>query len=406
VTEPGSRPAAEPSKGDDPLEPPQGTHGRAQSRLRTVGPAELASALAAALHDGPVVAPFPTDPVERRQALAVLRPDRPVIEADAAVVISTSGSTGRPKAAVLSRAAIRASVAATHHRLGGPGDWVLALPGHHIAGLMVLARTVVAGTLAWPVRTDLRDLPAVAAELTGRRYLALVPTQLARARRNPRAWDALATFQAVLVGGGRAQPGLLAHARASGIPVVWTYGMSETCGGCVYDGRPLDGVEVVVVNDGQILIGGPVLFSGYRLRPELTRSSLVNGRLATADRGRWVDGRLEVLGRLDAVVITGGLNVDLSAVEVLVQEWAGRTGCEAVVVGVPDAEWGTKIVAVTDGPGDLTELQQLVRRSLPAYAAPRALVQLKQLPRLASGKPDRAVIKALVIRGTDPVTTG
>ena len=165
-------------------------------------------------------------------------------------------------------------------------------------------------------------------------------------------------------------------------------------------------MEVVVADDGQILIGGPVLFSGYRLRPELTRYSLLNGRLATADRGRWVDGRLEVLGRLDAVVITGGLNVDLAAVEVLVQNWAGRTGAEAVVVGVPDAEWGTKIVAVTDGPGDLTELQQLVRRSLPAYAAPRALMQLKHLPRLASGKPDRPAITALVIRGTDPVTTG
>ena len=188
--------------------------------------------------------------------------------------------------------------------------------------------------------------------------------------------------------------------------MVWTYGMSETCGGCVYDGRPLDGVEVVVADDGQILIGGPVLFSGYRLHPELTRSSLVDGRLATADRGCWVDGRLEVLGRLDSVVITGGLNVDLSAVEALVQEWAGRNGAEAVVVGVPDAEWGTKIVAVTDGPGDLTGLQQLVRRSLPAYAAPRALVQLKQLPRLASGKPDRAAITALVSRGSDPVATG
>ena len=235
---------------------------------------------------------------------------------------------------------------------------------------------------------------------------AVVPTQLARARRSPRVWAALAAFDAVLVGGGRAEAGLLADARASGIRVVGTYGMSETCGGCVYAGRPLDGVEVVVADDGQILIGGPMLFSGYRLRPELTRSSLVNGRMATADRGRWVDGRLEVLGRVDAVVITGGLNVDLSAVEMVVREWAGRSGSEAVVVGVPDAEWGTKIVAVTDGPGDLTELQQLVRRSLPAYAAPRALVQLKQLPRLASGKPDRPAITALVIRGTDPVTAG
>jgi O-succinylbenzoic acid--CoA ligase len=371
--------------------------------LRTVGPSELSSALAAALNGGPVVAPLPSEPVERRRALALLRPDRPVTEPDAAVVITTSGSMGRPKAAVLSRAAIQASVAATHDRLGGPGDWVLALPGHYIAGLMVLARTVVAGTRTWPVRTDLRDLPIAAAELSGRRYLALVPTQLARARRNPKVWATLATFQAVLVGGGRAETGLLAEAQSSGIPVVLTYGMSETCGGCVYSGRPLDGVQVVVADDEQILIGGPMLFSGYRLRPGLTRSSLVDGRLATADRGRWSDGRLEVLGRMDTVVSTGGLKVDLSAVEVLVQEWAGRTGSEAVVVGVPDAEWGTRVVAVTDGPADLIGLQQLVRRSLPAYAAPRAVLQLEQLPRLASGKPDRTAITALVTQGTDPV---
>jgi o-succinylbenzoate---CoA ligase len=374
--------------------------------MRTVGPDDLATALTAALHGGPVVAPLPSDEVERRRALALLRPDQPVTEPDAAVVITTSGSMGRPKAAVLSRAAIRASVTATHDRLGGPGDWVLALPGHYVAGLMVLARTVVADTRAWPVHTDLRDLPAAAAELTGRRYLALVPTQLARARRDRLVWAALATFDAVLIGGGRAQAGLLADAQASGIQAIGTYGMSETCGGCVYAGQPLDGVDVVVADDGQVLIGGPVLFSGYRLSPELTRSGMVGGRLATADRGRWVDGRLEVLGRLDAVVSTGGLKVDLSAVEVLVQEWADGAGCEAVVVAMPDAEWGTKIVAVTDGPGDLTVLQQVVRRSLPAYAVPRVLVQLQQLPRLASGKPDRSAITALVIRGSDPVTAG
>jgi O-succinylbenzoic acid--CoA ligase len=270
---------------------------------------------------------------------------------------------------------------------------------------MVLARTVLAGTRAWPVRSDLRDLPNAAAELTGRRYLALVPTQLARARRDPKVWAALAGFHAVLVGGGGTDAGLLADAEASGIPVISSYGLSETCGGCVYAGRPLDGVDVAIADDGQILIGGAVLFSGYRLRPDLTRSSLVGGRLATADRGRWVEGRLEVQGRLDSVVITGGLKVDLSAVEVLVREWAGYTGSEAIVVAVPDAEWGTRIVAVTDGSGELTELQQVVRRSLPAYAAPRSLVRLERLPRLASGKPDRAAITASVARGADPVST-
>ena len=274
---------------------------------------------------------------------------------------------------------------------------------------MVLARTVLGRTRAWPVRADLRDLPATLTDLTGRRYVSLVPTQLSRARREDRVWEALGAFDAVLVGGGRTEAGLLADARASGIRVVPTYGMSETCGGCVYAGRPLDGVDVVLADGGQILIGGKVLFSGYRLRPELTQASLVDGRLATADRGRWTDGRLEVLGRRDDVVITGGLNVDLAAVEGLVRGWAERSGAEAVVVGIPDPEWGTKIVAVTDGRGELADLQQVVRRSLPAYAAPRVLVCLKRLPRLASGKPDRRAIRALVTRehgiaGARPMT--
>ena len=331
----------------------------------------------------------------------MLRPDQPVTEPDAAVVVTTSGSTGRPKAAVLSSTAIRASVEATHARLGGPGDWVLALPGHYVAGLMVLARTVLGRTRAWPVRSDLRDLPATVTDLTGRRYVSLVPTQLSRARREDRVWEALGMFDAVLIGGGRAEAGLLADARASGIPVVSTYGMSETCGGCVYEGRPLDGVEVALADSGQILIGGEVLFSGYRLRPELTQASLVDGWLATADRGRWTDGLLEVLGRRDDVVISGGLNVDLAAVEELVRAWAEQSGGEAVVVGIPDQEWGTKIVAVTDGGGELADLQQVVRRFLPAYAAPRALVSLKRLPRLASGKPDRRKIRSLVARSNE-----
>ena len=147
--------------------------------------------------------------------------------------------------------------------------------------------------------------------------------------------------------------------------------MSETCGGCVYEGRPLDGVDVVLADNGQILIGGKVLFSGYRLRPELTQASLVDGWLATADRGRWTDGRLEVLGRRDDVVITGGLNVDLadgggagSGVGGAVRrrrQWssASRT-----------PEWGTKIVAVTDGGGELADLQQVVRRSCPRTPPP------------------------------------
>jgi O-succinylbenzoic acid--CoA ligase len=364
-------------------------------RLRAVASDQLVASLAEALASGPPIAPLPDDPIERERALGLLQVEQPVIEPDAAAIVPTSGSTGQPKAVVLSRAALRASVAATHARLGGPGDWVLALPGHYVAGLMVVARAVTAGTRVLLARPDLADLSEVVSAATGRRYISLVPTQLARARAGG-LWDVLAGFDAVLVGGGPLTPDLLIAARTAGITVVTTYGMAETCGGCVYDGRPLDDVRVVLADDGRIMIGGPVLSSGYRLRPDLTAASRVGDFLLTADRGRWIDERLEVLGRLDEVVITGGLKVDLGQVEGLVRVWAGRQGGDGVAVGVPDADWGTRIVAVSDVPGDLEELQRQIRAVLPAYAAPRALHYLDPLPRLASGKPDRQTIAALI----------
>jgi len=364
-----------------------------------VAPHQLVAALGEALAGGPPIAPLPAADGDR--VLGLLQPDRAVVEPDAAAIVTTSGSSGQAKAVVLSRTALRASVAATHARLGGPGDWLLALPGHYVAGLMVAARAVVAGTRVWPTRTDLGNLAEVADQPDGRRYISLVPTQLARAERTAGLWAVLAGFDAVLVGGGPVTPTLLSAARAAGIKVVTSYGMSETCGGCVYDGRPLDGVRVVLADDGRITISGPVLSSGYRLRPDLTAASRHAEFFLTPDRGRWIDQRLDVLGRVDDVVITGGLKVDLAEVEALVREWAGRMGADGVVLGVPDAEWGTRIVAVSDAPGELDDLQRVVGHSLPAYAAPRALRHLDPLPRLASGKPDRQAIAALII--SEPV---
>jgi O-succinylbenzoic acid--CoA ligase len=383
-------------------------------RLRTSRDAEIGVALAEALAGGPPVAPLPDDAVERDRALAMLQPEVPVAEDDAAAIVSTSGSTGQPKGVVLSRAAIRASVAATHDRLGGPGDWVLALPPHYVAGLMVLARGLVAGTTVATARPDLTDLPAVASTLTERRYLSVVPTQLARAARQPDLVAALASFVAVLVGGAPADPTLLDHLRSVGVPLVTTYGMSETCGGVVYDGRPLRGVDVRVgdggvgdggvddggVDDGggRITLGGGTLFSGYRLRPDLTAAALVDGRLLTQDRGRWRGDRLEVLGRLDDVVISGGLNVDLAEVERLARPWCAPRGHDLAVLGLPDAEWGTAVVAVTDADGTLADLQDFLSDFVPTYAVPRELVRLEALPRTSSGKIDRQSLRSLIKR--------
>jgi o-succinylbenzoate---CoA ligase len=370
--------------------------GRTPVRLRTVESAEVAASLAESLSGGPPIAPLPADPIDRARAITMLQPTRPVTEADAAAVVATSGSTGAPKGVVLSRAAIRASVEATHERLGGVGDWALALPPYYIAGLMVLARAYLDGTRAVPVRSDLGDLAEVAGALSVRRYISLVPPQLDRALHRSGVAEALAGFNAVLVGGGPCSDLLVRRAEAAGIRIVTTYGMSETCGGCVYDGQPLRGVAVDIAEDGRIMIRSSSLFSGYRLRPDLTKEAVVDGWLRTQDRGRWQAERLVVLGRMDGAVITGGFKVDLGEVERWVQRWAGQRGAHAAAVGVPDPVWGTVIIVVSDAAGSLRELQAAVRESLPAYAVPRELIFLDRLPWLANGKLDRVAMRTMV----------
>ena len=368
-------------------------------RLRMVQPTEVARSLDASLGGGPPIAPLPADPIEQARAITMFQPARPVTEADAAVVVATSGSTGAPKGVVLSRAAIRASVEAMRTRLGGPGDWALALPTHYIAGLMVLARASLDRTRALPVRSDLSNLQQAAETLSRRRYISLVPAQLDRALRRADTTEALASFSAVLVGGAPASLGLLERARGSGIRVVTTYGLSETCGGCVVEGEPLQGVAVELADDGRILIRSSTLFTGYRLRPDLTAETVVDGRLRTQDRGYWEAGRLMVLGRMDEVVITGGHKVDLFEVDRAVQRWAAEGSAEAAVVGVPDPVWGTTVIAVSNSRGSLENLQAVLREWLPAYAMPRELIYLDRLPRLLSGKPDRIAIRSMIMNG-------
>jgi o-succinylbenzoate---CoA ligase len=359
---------------------------------------EIAAALTESLRGGPPIAPLPAASVERAQVITMLQLTQPVSEADAAAVVATSGSTGAAKGVVLSRAAIRASVEATHDRLGGVGDWVLALPPHYVAGLMVLARASLAGTRALLARSDLTDLPKVTAQLAEPRYISLVPAQLDRGLQRPEVSEALASFSSVLVGGGPIDTALVERAVSQEIRVVTTYGMSETCGGCVYNGQPLRTVEVALDDDGRIMIGGPSLFSGYRLRPDLTAATVVDGRFRTQDRGRWQAGRLLVLGRIDDIVITGGHKVDLGEVERCVQHWAAERGARAVVLGIPDAIWGTLIVAVSDSTAPLDEVQGAVCESLPVYAMPRELISLDPLPWLASGKPDRIAIRSMITK--------
>lgn len=306
------------------------------------------------------------------------------------LLVETSGSTGRPRGVLLSRTAMTASATATHTRLGGPGQWLLALPATYVAGLQVLFRSVLAGTD--PVLQS-GSFAAAAASMTGpRRYLAVVPTQLTRLLQAPENAEALRGFDAVLVGGARTPPWLRSLAADAGVHVVATYGMSETCGGCVYDGRPLDGVRVAVGDDERIKIAGPVLFDGYHAAPDETAAVMADGWFVTSDLGRLdQDGTLHVLGRIDDVIVSGGVNVPAPAVAERLREHPAVD--EAEVVGVPDAEWGEKVVAVVVGDLALDEARDWVSIVHPRTWAPRELRQLSDIPLLDNGKVDRVAVE-------------
>jgi O-succinylbenzoic acid--CoA ligase len=318
----------------------------------------------------------------------------PGVAADTAVVIATSGSTGAPKGVELSAAALTASASASLRRIGaGPADrWLCCLPSFYIAGIGVLVRSLIAGTEPVISPTLTPDVLAGA----GCQHVSLVPTQL---RRLLDAGAAPGSVQTVLLGGAAAPDGLLAEARSAGWRVVTTYGMSETCGGCVYDGYPLDGVLVRAGADDRILIGGPVLFSGYRLQAGRTDDALSEGWFRTADLGVVSgDGRVTVRGRADDMINSGGKKVVPGQVEAVLGTCAGVA--DVVVVGVPDADWGEAVTAfvVAADPADppsSDELRAYARTALCGYAVPKKFVVVREFPLLASGKPDRVALRHL-----------
>jgi O-succinylbenzoic acid--CoA ligase len=331
------------------------------------------------------------------------------VDDEVAVVIATSGSSGYPKRVALSAAALVASATATEHAVGGPGRWVLAMPAHYVAGVQVLVRSAVAGTspelLPGGVFTvdAFVDAAERAATGTSRTYTALVPAQVSRLLDDDAGRGALAAFDAVIVGGQAVPAALRERAEAEGVRLVRSYGSSETAGGCVYDGRPLDGV-IVRLAGGEIEIGGPTLALGYLGEPERTAAAF-----RVDDGVRWfrtgdaggIDelGILDVFGRIDNVIVSGGVNVSLDRVEAIVREAAGFG--DAVLVGAEDAQWGSVPVVVTDSRasgGLLSELRRAVEESLGVAARPARIVRLDEIPMLATGKPDRRAIARLVER--------
>jgi O-succinylbenzoic acid--CoA ligase len=314
------------------------------------------------------------------------------------LVVRTSGSTGEPKDVILSHAAVTGSARASLDRLGGPGGWLLAMPVTGVGGLQVLVRSALAGLD--PVLADEHDdLAAAVRAIPGdRRYASLVPTQVHRIVESGDV-DALRSLDALLIGGAAVAPELLAA--LDGVRVVRTYGMSETSGGCVYDGVPLDGVRLRVDEAGQVHVAGSVLFDGYA-DAEATRRVLRDGWFATADLGTIDEsGRLRVTGRSDDVVISGGVNIALPAVTAALRGLDGVR--DAIALGVPDAEWGSRVVAFVV-PADAVCLDGLrleaVRDGVEASGlartwAPREVRLVDELPLLPGGKIDRRALRSL-----------
>lgn len=350
---------------------------------------------------GDAVLPVPADDADQAHFLASeLSADEPIAD-DVAVVISTSGTTGKPKGAMLTGQALTASGTATATRLGGPGQWLLALPPHHIAGMQVLLRSIQAGSdpVVLDVSTgfSLPDFVRAVAEMTGsRRYISLVATQLVKALGDAEASEALASFDAVLLGGGPLPATVAIKAAQARVPVVRTYGMSETCGGCVYDGVALDGVEVRIGPEGRISLGGATVAAGYRNIPE-HKAFAEHGWFHTDDFGELDEGRLRVLGRLDEAISTGGLTVVPQVVEAALG--AHPLVAECAVFGVPDDRLGQRVAAAVvpsaAGAPTLEDLREHVTAALDGTAAPRELHLLDELPRRGIGKLDR---RALVKR--------
>lgn len=327
-----------------------------------------------------------------------------------AVVVKTSGSTGSAKFAMLTADSLVASATATHEVLGGPGRWLLAMPAHHVAGLQVLVRSVVAGTtpevldLAGGFEVD--EFVAAAERLSaGPRYTAVVPTQLTRLLDEPAGIRALRGFDAVLVGGAATSAGDRERARAARVRAVTTYGMSETAGGCVYDGLPLPVSEVHIDNDHHVVLGGATVALGYLGEPRLTADAFA----VDADGVRWFrtddlgafddQGRLVIRGRADDLINTGGLKVAPGPVEDAIVRFVPGA-LDAVVVGTPHPTWGQAVSAAVTlrrgaPPVTLRDVRSALRGVVPDHARPQRVLVLDTIPQRGPGKPDRRALVAV-----------
>ena len=409
--------------------------------------ADLYPQLEQALRGEASLLPLPAKDPDRAVLLRnVMRAGEP-IDAAIAFILSTSGSTGVPKGAQLSATALAASASATEKVLGGPGQWLLALPPDHVAGLQVLLRSLAAGYE--PVLMDVTHpftpstfVDAIHRMSGPRRYCSLVPTQVRRLIQaleaegrtggtanagsagdySPAAIvEAVGSLDGILVGGAPLSPALRKKCAEVGWTIITTYGSSETSGGMVYDGKPLPGTSVKIQplgtgDEGRVLLGGPTLATGYRNADDLFGSSaqaasseervgnsnpFVDGWFVTDDIGTIRNGKLEILGRYDQAINTGGLKVLPEVVESAARR-AGYADC--AVLGIPSAEWGESVCLVIEQARESApyfldrEKTRHIREQLdlPSYARPTSIAVIRQIPLRGPGKTDRHALREIL----------
>jgi O-succinylbenzoic acid--CoA ligase len=358
------------------------------------------------------VAPVPPSapPAERNRLLELLRPTHwhdadgrraraggVPVPADTAAVVTTSGTTGAPKGVELTRTGME--VMGRGYSAGvdasANDNWLACLPLHHVASLGVLARSFVTG-VPFTVH-DSFDLERVAQapRTEGATIVSLVPTTV---RRLLDAGAPLHEYRCVIVGGAPCPSHLREHAEAAGVRIVDAYGLTETWSGCALNGLPIAGAEMRADDaTGEILVRGAMVMRGYRLDPAGTAAAIDgDGWLHTGDVGTVGDGRVRVVDRVKDIVISGGINVSPTEVEGVLGAIPGIA--DVCVVGVPDDEWGERVVAYVvasdGGPPSLHAVREFARDQLSAAKLPREVRVVAEIPRSGSGKPLRRVLRA------------
>jgi O-succinylbenzoic acid--CoA ligase len=389
----------------------------------TDDPLWLRAALEDALNGGCPVLPLPAEQLDEPET-ALLREQR--LPENTSLVVRTSGSTGIPKVIALSAQALRSSAEATHEAFGGPGQWLVALPLHLISGIQMLIRGIIAGTTPVLLPAGTFDPETFTQHIdrmhNGRRYVSLVPVQLARlldyAEVNDEAAERLRSFDAILVGGSALSLSLRQRAHELGLELRRSYGSSETAGGCVYDGVEI-GDTRVRIREGEVQIAGSCLALGYVHDPDLTLEQFITETeddgsttrwYRTGDTGSLLGGMLTVTGRVDRVIISGGVNVSLDEIERVVREQTGWQ--QAVAASAPDPQWGERPVLIRQRPrpsaangedgedkaggATFSEVAALVKQQLGAAAVPDREVLVDSIPHLAGGKTDHRALYRLI----------